>query len=193
MWEFPEHAVDGPSALASATTPLQAVDPVAVIGAAGPRRGAVAFALVLVLGGALYWRWERFVDRAIEASVADPLRSLVYGAAGHAVIVFGGVYLTSRLARLEVGGLNAGAVGVISGLFVMLLVAALGFTVVGSSVVALGWDGSRWTGIGLGALVAGVAASVDPLVGGIAWFAVVSTGIGGPVRRWVHASAGPGP
>jgi hypothetical protein len=171
----------------AALPPMQAVGASAVLDAPAPVRGIGAFALVSVLGALLLWRREDFVERSIDASMDRPLASLAYGAAAHAVIAFGWVYMTNQLAGLEAFGWNAGSVGVLLGLLLVLLAAALGFTVVGSTVVAFAWRSSRWRGLFVGAVVAGVAGFVGSLAGGTLWFVIVSMGIGGPARNWLHA------
>jgi len=166
---------------------MQAVDVSTILDAPAPVRALVAVVAVLVGGGLLLWRAGPLVARAIETSMARPLSSLGYGVAANAVIVFGAVYLTNQLAQLEAFGGNAGAVGVVAGLVVLALAGALGLTVVCSTVVELAWGRDHRLGVVLGALVAGVAALLDPLVGGLLLFVLVSMGIGGPARAWVHA------
>lgn len=168
-------------------SPLQASELSVVLDAPGPVRGLAAFASVAVLGGTLLWRSEPFVERSIDASMDRPLSSLVYGVAAHAVIAFGGVYLINQLTNLEAFGMNAGAVGVLAGLLVVLLAAALGFTVVGSTAVEFAWGRSHWYGLAVGALVAGVAGFLGSIAGATLWFVIVSMGIGGPARNWLHA------
>lgn len=168
-------------------SPLQAAELSVVLDAPGPVRGLAAFASVAVLGGMLLWRSEPFVERSIDASMDRPLSSLVYGVAAHAVIAFGGVYLINQLTSLEAFGMNAGAVGVLAGLLVVLLAAALGFTVVGSTAVEFAWGKSYWYGLVVGALVAGVAGFLGSISGATLWFVIVSMGIGGPARNWLHA------
>lgn len=176
---------------AGTSVPLQAVDLTAIADAPWPSRGAAAFALVLVVGGGLLWRRRAFVERSIAASTDRPLASLGYGIAAHAVIAFAGVYLASRLVRAGGLGRDAGLVGAMAGGVLMLIAAGLGFTVVGAVLAGLGGRGQGVTGAVVGAFIAGGVAAVEPSAGALAWFVVVSTGIGGPVREWVHASAGP--
>jgi len=176
-----------PSVDPAVHSPIQVVSPSALLDAPASVRGLVAFVAVLALGGLLLWRYEPFVARSADASMARPLSSLVYGAAAHAVIAFGGVYLINQLAGLEAFGYNAGAVGFVVGLVVVLLAASLGFTVVGTTIVGFVRDPSYWYGLLVGALLAALAAFVGSLAGATLWFVLVSMGIGGPARRWVHA------
>ncbi|HKJ58931.1 MAG TPA: hypothetical protein VKA37_06865 [Halobacteriales archaeon] len=181
-------AAGGAEAAATATSvPLQTASVSAILDASGPVRGLAAFVLVSVLGALLLWRYEPFVERSIDASMERPLSSLAYGVAAHAVIAFGGVYLVNQLTNLEAYGWNAGSIGVLVGLLVVLLAASLGFVVVGSTVVEFAWGQSHWYGLVVGALVAGVAGFLGSFAGGTLWFVVVSMGIGGPARNWLHA------
>lgn len=186
-----ELGLAGPGAdqLAGTAGSVLAADPGVIFDAPGPVRAVVAFALVLLLGGGLLWRYEAFVDRSIDATMSRPLSSIGYGVAAHLVIAFGAFYLTSQFAKLDVAGVNAGGIGVLVGALLVLLAAALGFTVVGATVGGLWGAGSNWPGLALGALMAGGAAVLDPLLAGVVWIAIVSAGIGGPVRKWLHASA----
>lgn len=177
----------GTSALGGSLSPIQTTGPSAILDAPAPVRALAAFAIVSVLGGLLLWRYAPFVDRAIESSMARPLSSLAYGVAAHAVIAFGGVYLTNQLAQITMQGQSVGAIGVLVGLLLVLLAAALGFTVVGSTVVSAVWGEQRWYGLVVGACIAGVAGFLGSTAGGLLWFVVVSMGIGGPARRWLHA------
>lgn len=172
----------------AAATPLQTVDPSLLLDLPGLVRAAVAFAIVLVLGAVILWRYGGLVDRSIDASIDRPLSSLGYGVAAHATIAFFAVYAASQLAPLTLSGRSLGSVGVVAGMALLGVVAALGFTVVGSAVVELRWGRHRWHGLVLGAALAGLMAFPDPLIGGLVWLVVVSTGVGGPVRRWFHAA-----
>ena len=176
-----------------AMAPMQTIDPTVVTEMPGPIRGAVAFVGVLLLGLVLVRRFGGFLDRAIQASMARPLWAVGYGLAGHAVVGFGSVYLASQLAQLPTGGWYAGVVGVGAGLFLYVVASSLGFTVVGTVVATLRSEEPWWAGPLVGALLAGGAAFIPPPVGWLTWFVVVSIGIGGPVRKWLHASEGPDP
>lgn len=161
------------------------------VDAAPPVRAAVAFVLVLAVGGVLLARREAFVDRAIDATLARPLASLGYGAAALAVVGFAGVYLASQLALVSVGGLNVGGVGLLFGALALLVTAALGFTVVGG-VLVLVWGGRNdWSGLALGAALAAALSLLDPVLAGAGAAVVVAAGIGGAARTWLHASYGP--
>lgn len=167
---------------------LQTVSPTAVLDLPGIARAAIAFVLILVVGAAILWRYGGVVDRSIEASIDRPLSSMGYGVAAHATILFFGVYAASQLGQLPVSGPSLGALGIWAGVILLLVVGALGFTVVGTAVVELKGDRHRWRGLLVGALLAGAAGLVEPVIGVVIWVVAVSTGIGGPVRTWFHAS-----
>lgn len=177
----------GPGQPTSATV----VEPVALLEASAPVRALVAFLLVLLLGGLLVRRRGPLIDRSIDATTDRPVASIGYGVAAHLVIGFAGFYLTARLGGIAVSGYNAGSVGVIFLLVLAASASVLGFTVVGATLAELWGGGGEWIGVVVGAVVAGIVAAVGPAFagGGIVWIVVVSMGIGGPVRRWLHASA----
>lgn len=172
----------------SGLLPLQAVDPTSFLDVPGYVRGPIAFVAILVLGAALLARYGDVVDRSLEQALDRPLTSLGYGVAAHLTLVFAGVYLTSQLAQLTLSGQSLGTLGIWLGVLMLVVAAALGFTVVGRAVVEVGLERPRWQGLLAGAVLAGIAGVLDPLVGGLVWVVAVSTGIGGPVRAWVMAS-----
>lgn len=160
-----------------------AVNLATIADAPGPLRGIAAFALVAAVGGLLLFRYRAFVDRSIEASMATPVRSVGYGVAAHAVIGFAGVYLASQL------GSAGGSVAFVAGVLVLLVVGSLGFVVVGSIIGSLMGTPDRRVGLAAGAGIAAIAGVLAPATGALVWFVVVSMGIGGPARRWLHADA----
>lgn len=166
----------------------QSVPPTAVFDLPGSVRGVVAFAVVLLLGTTILWRFDGVVDRSIDATAARPLSALGYGVAAHVTILFFGVYAASQFGQLPGAGRSLGAVGLWLGMGLLLVVAGLGFTVVGSAIVELRGERRRRYGLLMGALTAGVLALVDPVIGIVMWVVVVSMGIGGPVRTWFLAS-----
>lgn len=167
---------------------LQLPDPAIFLDLPGVVRGPIAFGAVFLFGATVLWRFDGVVDRSIDASIDRPLTSLGYGLAAHAVLIFAGAYLTSQFAQLTLSGRSLGVIGIWFGLLLLAFAAGLGFTVVGAAAVELGSASSRRRGLVVGAVLAGLAALVDPLVGGLIWLITVSTGIGGPVRAWLHAA-----
>lgn len=172
---------------------LQTVDTSAILELLQLVRGPLVFVMVLLLGAAILWRWEDVVDRSIEASVDRPLSSLGYGLVTHAVIGFAALYIATRLGGVVLSGRSLAVIGLAFGMAALGLTAALGFTVVGGAIVELRWGRRRWFGLLLGAVVAFLVGIADPLVGGLVWFIVVSIGIGGSARRWLHTAEGEAP
>jgi hypothetical protein len=185
----------GPGSLAAQVVvgPLGALDPTAVFDAPPEVRAGIAFATVLALGGLLVLRFGPFVERSIDATRSRPLASTVYGVAAHLVVLFVVFYLGVRLSRFELFGQSTGLLGPAFGVASVLATGALGFTVVGSTVVEVGWAPDRWAGLvvgaGLAGLIAVLSSSVAFALAAVLWVLVVSMGIGGAVRRWLTASA----
>ncbi|MEF8827910.1 MAG: hypothetical protein V5A38_03745 [Halolamina sp.] len=168
---------------------LQAVDPATVFDLAGPVRASAMFVFVLLVGSVLLWRHKGFVEYSTTATLSDPLRTIGYGIATHAVLVFAALYLGSQLALVDVAGVNFGTVGLLLGGVLLGVTGSVGFTVVGIAIVDVWGEAAGWSGVALGALLAGGVAGLEPLVAGVVWVGLVSFGIGGAVRDWLRASA----
>lgn len=151
-------------------------------------RAVGAFLLVLPFGGVVLTRYDGLLERSVDASMDSPLVSLIYGVGAHLAIFFAAMVFSNQLLSAGVSQdmLSAGRAAVLA--IVMLALAGLGFAVVGAILTDL--RGERRPQLGLVvAAAAGVAGLLLlPLLGGLAvWVLVVSVGIGGPTRRWVHA------
>lgn len=168
--------------------PLQLADPTLLFDLPRFVRGPAAFAVVLVLGAGLLWRYEPLVERSIDTSIDRPLSSLAYGIGAHLTILFFAVYAASQLGQAVPSSRSIAGLGLWAGIAILAVAAALGFTVAGAAVVEFRWGRRRWYGLLLGAVTAGLAGLADPVVGLVVWVVVVSTGIGGPVRNWFHAA-----
>jgi hypothetical protein len=167
----------------------QSLDPSAVVDAPPSVRAVVSFVLVLLFGGALLVRYEGFVQQSVDSSKERLLMSVVYGAVAYGLVGFACVYAYSQLARLGIGGAVLTTVAVAVAGVVLLTLAGLGFVVVGTLLTELGGPRQPWTGLVVGASISAVAWFALPLAAGVvAWFAVTAVGIGGPTRKWVHAS-----
>ena len=173
------------------TAVAQPVDPTAIADVATPIRVVVAFVSVLLFGGALLVRSEGFVDRSVEATMEYPLKSLGYGALAHGLVAFFGLYGLSQLTAIGVGGSLLTTAGLAVIAVVWLVLAGLGFVVVGSALTDAAGDRQLWPGLAIGATI-GAAVWMLPtvLLALGAWTVVVSMGIGGPARRWFHDSRG---
>lgn len=167
---------------------LQLTDPTTMFELPGYVRGPAAFGLVLVVGAVVLRRYDRLVDRIIATSIDRPLSSLAYGVAAHLTVLFFGVYAASQIGQAAPANSSIAGVGLWAAAVVLAVAAAIGFTVVGVAAVELRWERRRRYGLLLGAVIAGLAGLTDPLLGGVVWLVVVSTGIGGPVRNWFHAA-----
>lgn len=167
---------------------LQVTDPTAVFDLPGIVRGPSVFVVILLIGSTFVWRYDALLERSIVASTERPLSSLGYGIAAHLTIAFFVMYGVSQLRQIEPSGVPLTSVGYLIGGVMLTVAAAIGFTVVGSAVVEVRWGERRWAGLLVGALTAGLVSLADPLLGGIVWILVVSTGIGGPVRNWFNAA-----
>lgn len=168
--------------------PLQVADPAVLLEAPVAVRAAIAFGLVLIAGAGILWRDEGTVDRAMDAMLDRPIASVGYGITAHLVIAFTAAYLSSQFALIQVGGLNVAGLGAILAGLLALFVAALGFTVVGATLLDLWGTPGVWSGLVIGAAIAGGIVVTEPPVVWMAWVAVVSVGIGGTVRTWIFAS-----
>lgn len=166
----------------------QSVDPVAAFRSSAPVRVVVAFLLVLLVGGLLLSRDEAFVDRAVDASMANPLVSLVYGVFAQGGIVFLGGYVWSQIARIGSAGALAGRVGAAFVLLFSLALAGLGLTVVGAGITEAAGDRQLWPGLAIGATLGAAAWLAPTLASGlVVWVLLVGLGVGGPTRNWIHS------
>lgn len=167
----------------------QSVDPTVVMDAPAPLRAAAAFVLVLAFGGAILYLRERGVNAAVDASMGRPLQSAVYGVALHGLVVFATGYLYTQLIQLAGRGSLLFTAGIVAVGVVWLGLAGVGYAVVGAYLLELLSYRQLWPGLALGAAIAGVVALLSPFVLALAvWVGVVSLGIGGPMRQWLHAS-----
>lgn len=150
-------------------------------------RAAGSFLLLVLLGAGVLHRYDGLVDRSLDAMLDRPAVSVVYGAMAHLLVWFAAVSFLSQVSRVDVGQRVAtltivAAVGV-----VFLSLGALGFLVVGTWLTDLRGDRQPWNGLVVGATIAALGLLVLPLLGGaVVWGLVVSVGIGGLVRTWVH-------
>jgi hypothetical protein len=151
-------------------------------------RAVGAFLLVLPFGGVVLARYDGLLKRSVDASMDSPLVSLIYGVGAHLAIFFAAMVFSTQLesagvsqAVVSVGG--AAVLGV-----VMLALAGLGFAVVGAILTDLRGERRPQPGLVVAAAAGVAGLLLLPLLGGLAvWVLVVSIGIGGPTRRWVHA------
>lgn len=169
--------------------PLQVLDPAGYEETGVVIRATAAFAVVVALGGLVIVRDESYIRESVEALVSNPLSSIGYGIVAHLVVAFGVAYVGSQVPAVGVSGVDLTTLSFGVGLVVLLSVAAVGFTVVGTTVFALWGESNVWAGLILGGMVASGLTVARPAVGAGLWLLLVSLGVGGRVRNWVHASA----
>lgn len=169
--------------------PGQSLDPSIVVETPA-LRAVSSFLLVLLFGGAVLVRYRGLVERSVEASMNSPFVSVVYGVGAHLVVAFAGGVFSTQLANAGVDRTLLQVVGTATFGLAMLVLAGFGFTVLGTSLTERQGERDPWRGL---VVLAGVSAIVwlvaPPLVGAAVWVLLVSAGIGGPARRWVHAEA----
>lgn len=168
------------------TLAATAVDPSTVTGTPW-LRATVAFVLVVPVGVAILGRYSGLVDRSVETSIGSPLISVLYGVLTHVGLLFIGGVLSTQLANAGLGttALTIGSTVVFGAVFLTL--AGLGFAVVGSWLVKRRGAGPRWQGLGAVAAVGAAGWLLPALLGAVVWVLLVSVGVGGPARNWIHA------
>lgn len=172
----------------------QPVDTGALAGASGAVRAAASFGLVLLVGGGLLYRYGEFVDRSVDASMNRPHVAVVYGAMAFGLVALVGGYAVSQLARAGLGGTGLVLAGGGAAALVGLVLAALGFLVLGTLITDLRGNRRPRHGLVLGAALGAAGWLLLPLVGGaLAWLLLAAFGIGGPTRRWFHTPRRVGP
>jgi hypothetical protein len=164
-----------------------AVDPAVLTELSGVARAAGSFGLLLLSGGLVLARDDRFVDGAVEVSMTRPHVSVVYGCMAYGFVVFvGGLGLT-QLGQLGVSAppVLLAAAALVSVAVVFL--SGLGYAVVGAWLTGLYGPRQPWNGLVFGAVLSSLGWLVLPLVpGAVVWVVLGAVGLGGPVRAWVH-------
>lgn len=169
---------------------LQTVDPTVIADTSGPTRAVLSFLSTVVFGGAVIYRYGDRLDGAADASMANPLLSVVYGAIAYGGIVFLFGYAYSQLSRV---GVETGALAVVAAPLFIVLVLSLGgagFAVIGAWIASIADVSDPLTGlVAVGAVGAiGWVLLPDALAVAV-WVGIAAVGIGGPVRRWFHAES----
>lgn len=168
--------------------PLQEVAPSTVTGASPAALAAGAFLLTVLSGGVVVYRYGGRIDEAADASMAKPLRSVLYGLGAYAITVFLAGYAVVQLSAFGVASTLIVVISVLALVTALLSFGGLGFVVVG--VWLSGAVGARdpLTGlVGVGALSAAAWFALPFVAGLLVWLGIAAVGIGGPVRLWVHA------
>jgi len=170
--------------------PLQTLDPAVVTEAPATVRALAAFLASTFFGGFVLYRWGNRVSDAVEASASNLGLAAIYGVFAYGLLSFVVVYAYTQLASLGVGLV---ALTVVGGIVLgggLLTLGGLGFAVVGSYLADSAALGDPWLGlVGVGLAVAVAVLVLPLLLGVIVWFGIAAVGIGGPVRKWIHADA----
>ena len=167
-------------------TAVESLDPSVLVGTPW-LRAAAAFLLVVPVGAAVLARYGDLVDRSVEASTDSPFASTVYGVLAHVGFVFAAGVFSTQLANagLDPTVLQIGSTAVLGA--ILLALAGFGFAVLGTWIVEFRGEGRRWHGL-VAASAVGAAGWLLPAFAGLAlWTLLVSMGVGGPTRRWIHA------
>lgn len=165
----------------------QPVDPAVVVDAPGPVRAVGSFLVVLLVGGGLLYRYGGFVDRSVDAAMERPRVAVLYGLMAFGLVAFVGGYAVSQLARVGLGGSTVPLVGVAAAGVVALVLAALGFLVVGTLVTDVRGGRRPRHGLLIGAALSAVGwLLLPPIAGLVVWVLLAAFGIGGSTRRWFH-------
>jgi hypothetical protein len=163
------------------------VDPSAITQVSSPVRALASLLLVLVFGSAVRYLYEEFVEDAISSSMDQPLNSFIYGVLALGGVAFLGGYAITQVSRLRVGPLLS-LTQIVLGVLVLTL-AGLGFTVVGTRITELLDERQLWYGVGIGAVISAVAWLIPSfLLALLIWSIVAAVGVGGPTREWLHAT-----
>lgn len=151
-----------------------------------PVRALGAFVLVFAFGGGLLYQYEEFVDQAVTSASEGPLNAVVYGFMAQGGVVFVGIYALTQVGQVGAGANVTGILNVVMGVLLLAL-AGLGFTVVGTRITE--WRGNRHLrrGLLIGATLSGAAFLLPSVVAAAAvWSLVVAAGVGASTRKWVH-------
>ncbi|MFB6092722.1 MAG: hypothetical protein ABEK02_06905 [Haloquadratum sp.] len=159
-----------------------------VVEAPAPLRAVVVFLGSTVFGGLVLYRYGDRTAAAVDTSTTNPVVSVVYGFVAFGLVVFFLGYAASQLARVGLGGRGYSVLlWVVLGVALFAL-AGLGFAVVGQWATETAGFADPWPGLVATGLLGAVAVLVFPFaLGALVWFGIAAVGIGGPVKRWIHA------
>ena len=169
----------------------QIFGPVAADAIPPPYRATVAFGLVLAFGALALFRSQRFIEESVDLSMARPYVSVVYGLIAYGLIAFLGLLVLAQLSFVGVS--HRSVVYLVAGFSAVgaLLLAGVGYVVVGTRLVELVDDRQPWNGLVLGAVLSAVTWLVLPVAAAAAvWVVLAATGVGGRVRTWIHDERG---
>lgn len=152
----------------------------------GPARGALSFALVLLVGVGLLIRREAAVDRAVDLAADGSPLAVVYGLIAFGLLGFVAGYLLTQTAEFAPG---TDLITVILVLAVLAAVAlgGFGYAVVGVWITDIEGERRPWPGAVLGAALSAVPWLVLPGAAALfGWLLLSAVGLGSVTRHWVH-------
>lgn len=158
----------------------------ALLELSGPARGALSFALVLLVGVGLLIRREAAVDRAVDLAADGSPLAVVYGLIAFGLLGFVAGYLLTQTAEFAPEPGLIQAILVLAGLAAVVL-GGFGYAVVGVWITDI--EGARrpWPGAVLGAALSAVPWLVLPgVVALLGWMLLAAVGLGSVTRHWVH-------
>jgi quinol-cytochrome oxidoreductase complex cytochrome b subunit len=165
----------------------QALDPALLTEPSGAIRAVASFGLVLVFGAVVLARYGEIVDASVSVSMGHPGISLLYGCIAYALVVVVGTIGILQFNQLGVlnGAILLAAAAIVA--TAVLVLAGLGYAVVGAWLTGLYGSRNPWNGLVFGAGLGALGwALLPPIPGALVWIAIGAVGIGGPVRGWIH-------
>jgi hypothetical protein len=166
----------------------QSVDPSMVEDVPVPIRAGIVFALVLVVGAGFLWRYGPFVHRSIDASMDRPFSSFIYGLFAFGMVAFVSLLIVVQGTQFGVAVRELTLLGTGLGGFLSLVLGSLGYLILGAKLTDFLGPRQPWNGVVFGAAIGAVAWLVLPVVfAAAAWLLGAAVGLGGPMRRWMHA------
>lgn len=157
----------------------------------GAVRALIMFFAVVAIGAILLSRRADLVDRSVERSTRRPLSCFAYGLIAFVLIVFLGGILIIQSSQIGVATGMLAFVGICILAGGLLVVGSFGYLVSGSVLTGLTGDGRQTTGLVIAAGLGAVGwLFLPPLVAAGVWLLGAATGIGGPMRSWLHAEKG---
>jgi hypothetical protein len=162
-------------------------DPSALLGLPTPYYAGFSFLVILAAAVGLLVSRETIVEEAIDRAIEGSAVGTVYGVIPFALVAFVGGYVLSQAARVGAGGpILVYGIGVLVSIGLVVL-AGLGYLVVGSYITEM--EGARrpWPGAVVGAGLSALPWLVLPLTPALfAWFVLPAVGLGGTTQQWIH-------
>lgn len=171
----------------SVAAAAQIGDPAAFLELSGPVYALLSFLSLLVVAAVLLQRRTETVDHAVDHATDGLPLAAVYGVIPFGLVVFGGGYVLSQTARAGVSSRVLGWAVASIVVTAILVLAALGYVVIGAYVTELEGERRLWTGAVVGAALGAIPWLLLPTQFALAvWVVVAAIGLGGTTQEWVH-------